>query len=206
MSLSILFAFWSVSILFVLTPGIDWAYAISSGMQGKKVFPAVSGLLTGHFMAALLVATGVGTLVTHHPILLHALTLAGALYLIWMGWGLIQSPAVIHQDQVEISSSQSWYLRGVYLSGFNPKVLLLFLALLPPFIDAQSALSAQSQILFLAAIHLVSCAAVYFLVGFSAQKVLGSRPNAAKMVSRVSGFAMMIIAMILIYGQFQQMV
>ena len=53
MSLNIMIAFWGVSILFVMTPGIDWAYAISSGIQGKRVLPAVTGLLTGHLMAAL---------------------------------------------------------------------------------------------------------------------------------------------------------
>ena len=48
----------------------------------------------------------------------------------------------------------------------------------------------------------MSCAAVYFLVGFSAQKVLGSRTQAARVVSRVSGALMMLIAMILLLEQF----
>ena len=198
MSLNILIAFWGVSILFVMTPGIDWAYAISSGIQGKRVLPAVTGLLTGHLMAALIVAAGVGTLVTSQPVLLQVLTGIGAVYLLWMGLSLSMRPASISSDQVAIASSKSWYIRGVYLSGLNPKVLLLFLALLPPFIDPQAALSP----VLLAGIHLMSCAAVYFLVGFSAQKVLGTRPQAARVVSRVSGVLMMLIAMILLLEQF----
>ena len=79
MSLNILIAFWGVSILFVMTPGIDWAYAISSGIQGKRVLPAVTGLLTGHLMAALIVAAGVGTLVANQPVLLQVLTAVGSL-------------------------------------------------------------------------------------------------------------------------------
>ena len=198
MSLNILIAFWGVSILFVMTPGIDWAYAISSGIQGKRVLPAVTGLLTGHLMAALIVAAGVGTLVTSQPVLLQVLTGVGAVYLLWMGLSLSMRPATISRDQVVLASSKSWYIRGVYLSGLNPKVLLLFLALLPPFIDPQAALSP----VLLAGIHLMSCAAVYFLVGFSAQKVLGTRPQAARVVSRVSGVLMMFIAMILLLEQF----
>ncbi len=146
------------------------------GIQGKRVLPAVTGLLTGHLMAALIVAAGVGTLVTSQPVLLQVLTGVGAVYLLWMGLSLSMRPASISSDQVTIASSKSWYIRGVYLSGLNPKVLLLFLALLPPFIDPQAALSPTSQIVLLAGIHLMSCAAVYFLVGFSAQKVLGTRP------------------------------
>ena len=198
MSLTILIACWGVSILFVMTPGLDWAYAISSGIQGKRVLPAVTGLLTGHLMAALIVAAGVGTLVTSQPVLLQVLTGVGAVYLLWMGLSLSMRPASISSDQIAIASSKSWYIRGVYLSGLNPKVLLLFLALLPPFIDPQAALSP----VLLAGIHLMSCAAVYFLVGFSAQKVLGTRPQAARVVSRVSGALMMLIAMILLLEQF----
>lgn len=151
-------------------------------------------------MAALIVAAGVGTLVTSQPVLLQVLTGVGAVYLLWMGLSLSMRPASISNDQVAIAS-KSWYIRGVYLSGLNPKVLLLFLALLPPFIDPQAALSPTSQIVLLAGIHLMSCAAVYFLVGFSAQKVLGTRPQAARVVSRVSGALMMLIAMILLLEQ-----
>ena len=142
-------------------------------------------------MAALIVAAGVGTLVTSQPVLLQVLTGVGAVYLLWMGLSLSMRPASISNDQVAIASSKSWYIRGVYLSGLNPKVLLLFLALLSP----------TSQIVLLAGIHLMSCAAVYFLVGFSAQKVLGTRPQAARVVSRVSGALMMLIAMILLLEQ-----
>ncbi|MGE8564424.1 MAG: LysE family transporter, partial [Acinetobacter bohemicus] len=129
-------------------------------------------------------------------------TAVGAVYLLWMGLSLSMRPATISSDQVVLASSKSWYIRGVYLSGLNPKVLLLFLALLPPFIDPQAAFSPTSQIILLAAIHLISCAAVYFLVGFSAQKVLATRPQAAMVVSRVSGALMMLIAMILWLEQF----
>ena len=31
MTLALVAAFWAVSILFVITPGVDWAYAISAG-------------------------------------------------------------------------------------------------------------------------------------------------------------------------------
>ena len=80
-------------------------------------------------MAALIVAAGVGTLVTSQPVLLQVLTGVGAVYLLWMGLSLSMRPASISSDQIAIASSKSWYIRGVYLSGLNPKVLLLFLAL-----------------------------------------------------------------------------
>ncbi len=59
MSLSLLAAFWAVSFLFVITPGVDWAYMISAGLRERVVIPAAAGLLAGHLAATLVVAAGV---------------------------------------------------------------------------------------------------------------------------------------------------
>lgn len=50
-------------------------------------------------------------------------------------------------------------------------------------------------------ITLVGCAAVYFAVGFGAGAVLGARPAAARVVSIVSGVAMIVIGVVLLVGQ-----
>ena len=89
-------AFWAVSFLFVVTPGADWAYAIAAGLRHRVVLPAVGGLLAGHLVATAVVAAGVGALVARLPLLLTVLTLAGALYLVWLGTGTLARPAVPH--------------------------------------------------------------------------------------------------------------
>lgn len=205
MSLNILFAFWSVSILFIITPGVDWAYAISAGIQQKRVVPAVTGLLFGHFIATLIVAAGVGTLIVGYPMVLLLLTIIGALYLLWIGFNLLTHPAKVEHhggENILMLPAKSWFIKGMCISGLNPKVFLLFLALLPPFIDSRASLSASTQIILLGTIHLISCAVVYFLVGFSAQKVLRTRPEVAQIVSRISGVFMILIAIVLIFEQF----
>ncbi len=92
MAFNIFIAFWSVSILFIITPGADWAYAISAGIKGKVVVPAVAGMLFGHFITILLVAAGVGLLVANNPTALMILTVAGSAYLLWMGINLLLTP------------------------------------------------------------------------------------------------------------------
>ncbi|MCG5226806.1 LysE family translocator [Acinetobacter pittii] len=202
MSLNILLAFWSVSILFVITPGVDWAYAISAGIKGNKVLPAVSGLLTGHLIATLFVAAGVGTLITSQPAFLLILTIVGSLYLLWIGFNLFLHPAEISTTNIStphLDSFKTWYIKGICVSGLNPKVFLLFLALLPPFIDQNGSISATYQIILLGLIHIISCGVVYFVVGYSAKKVLSSRPRAAKVVSKLSGALMIMIALFLLW-------
>lgn len=77
MSMEALAAFWAVSMLFVITPGADWAYAITAGMRGRAM-PAVCGLLAGHLAATVIVAAGLGGLVAGVPVALTMLTVLGA--------------------------------------------------------------------------------------------------------------------------------
>lgn len=81
MSLGLVAGFWGVSFLLVLTPGADWAYAITAGLRNSSPLPAVLGMLSGHVLATLVVAAGVGVLVASAPVVLTVLTVAGALYL-----------------------------------------------------------------------------------------------------------------------------
>ena len=202
MTLSIVAAFWAVSFLFIITPGADWAYAISAGMRERRVAPAVAGLLSGHLLATLLVAAGVGALLAKSPVVMSLLTLAGALYLLWLGIAMVRQPSAPEEGQAHVADSWfRWVWKCACVSGLNPKVLLLFLALLPQFTDPLSIWPIPTQLLALGALHAVSCAVVYLLVGFSAQAVLQTRPSAARTVSRVSGVLMAIIALVLLAEQ-----
>ena len=202
MAVSLFAAFWAVSILFVITPGMDWAYAISAGMHGRVVIPAVSGLLLGHFIAILIVAAGIGALVAGNPIALTVLTVIGAAYLLWLGINMFIHPSVPNAGEIqETSSWRRWTIKGACVSGLNPKVFLLFLALLPQFTDPAGSWSIPVQIISLGLIHLFSCGVVYFLVGFSSQTILRTRPRAAQIVSQISAIAMVVIALLLFAEQ-----
>jgi threonine/homoserine/homoserine lactone efflux protein len=195
MTLAIFAAFWAVSILFVITPGVDWAYVISAGIRGRVVVPAVAGLLFGHLLAILIVAVGVGVLVAGNPLILTGLTILGAAYLLWIGVNMLVHPSVPGSSEKQSSGSWvRWAGKGVCVSGMNPKVFLLFLALLPQFTDPHAVWSIPMQILALGLLHLVSCGLVYLLVGFGSQSILQARPQAARVVSRFSGAAMVLIA------------
>jgi threonine/homoserine/homoserine lactone efflux protein len=202
MTFSVFVAFWAVSILFVITPGADWAYAISAGLKGRAVIPAVGGLLSGHLLATVVVAAGVGTLIANHPLALSVLTVVGSGYLLWLGINMLARPASPHADQIDASGSwQRWAIKGFCVSGLNPKVFLLFLALLPQFTDVAAAWPVPVQMIALGLVHTVSCAVIYLLVGFGSQVVLQTRPGAARFVSRFSGAAMIVIALALLAGQ-----
>ncbi|MFK0402940.1 LysE family translocator [Microbacterium sp. NPDC090225] len=201
MTIAAVAAFWGMSMLFIVTPGADWAYAISAGLR-RRTTPAVVGMLAGHVGAAALVAAGVGAAVARYPLALTVLTVAGSLYLVWLGIGTLRSPAVVQEgvDLVEASPGR-WMAKGFGVSGLNPKVFLLFLAILPQFTASASPWPIGVQIAVLGAVHVISCAVVYFAVGFGAASVLRSRPTAARTVSVISGVAMIVIGGVLLITQ-----
>lgn len=209
MNMNTLLTFWGVSALFILTPGADWAYAITAGIRGRVVIPAVFGLLLGHALSTLLVATGIGAIVNSSPLLLQVLTAAGALYLLWLGIGLLKNPAELrHSSALLTTTSQTrhWLVKGLCISGLNPKVFLLFFALLPQFIDLSSGFTVSTQILVLGMIHLATCSVIYYAVGFGSHALLKTRPHAAQRISQVSGALMIIIASLLLIDQSHHLV
>jgi len=195
-------AFWAVSFLFVMTPGADWAYAITAGLRHRSVLPAVTGLLGGHLVATVVVAAGVAALVAGTPLVLTALTAVGAGYLVWLGIGTLARQSAPHATgELAIDAWVRQALRGLAISRMNPKVLLLFLALLPQFTHPTAGFPVAMQILALGSVPVASCAVVYTAVGFGARWVLQARPRAARTVSRFSGAAMVGIGTLLLVEQ-----
>lgn len=202
MDYSLLAAFWIVSFSLVMTPGADWAYAISSGMRNRTLFPAVSGMLLGYVVITVIVAAGVGALVASVPVILTVLTYAGAAYLLWLGVGVLRNPPVPSVGNFnETVNGFRTLMKGFGISGMNPKALLLFLALLPQFTSRDAGWSVGVQIFCMGLVQIINCAIVYSAVGLGSKAILRTRPAAARRVSQFSGVAMMAIAFLLIGEQ-----
>jgi len=203
LAIGMLTAFWLVSFSLVMTPGADWAYAISAGMRHRAIMPAVSGMLLGYVVITLTVAAGVGALVASLPAVLSVLTVLGAGYLLWLGANILVHPPVpAAGDDRDSSSWPGWVMRGFAVSGMNPKALLLFLALLPQFTSRDGAWPVAAQITAMGLVQIVNCAVVYSLVGIGSGIVLQTRPQLARKVSQASGAMMIVIAMALLAEQF----
>lgn len=185
-------AFWGLDLMLVMTPGADWAYAIASGLRDRSVLPAVAGMMLAYFAMTLAVATGVGAVVANNPLALTLLTAAGAAYLVWMGLATLRSQSVVVASAEALPATAWWarLLKGVGISGTNPKAFLLFLALLPQFTAPDGDWSLARQLAVLGLVHTLNCGAVYLGVGVASRAVLRTRPIVARAVSRASGMAM----------------
>ncbi|MGW3202849.1 LysE family translocator [Streptomyces sp. NPDC001135] len=191
MDSGLLFSFLAVDLLLVCVPGADWAYVIATALRGRPVPRAVAGLVCGYALHTALATAGLAVLVAGSPQLLTALTVAGAGYLLWLGWGVLRRPAVPGADGTSPADGRL-FLRGATISGLNPKGLLLYLSVLPQFLTLRGThLPVPVQTAALGLLHMACCAVVYLTVGLLSRALLAARPAAARAVTRTSGAAML---------------
>jgi threonine/homoserine/homoserine lactone efflux protein len=192
-------AFWLVALLLVVVPGADWAFTIGAGLRGQSILPAVGGLVIGYTVVTAAVAAGVGALVAESPAILTGLTIVGGAYLIWHGATTANHPSTPHTAS-DPTTGTGWntFVRGVGVSGLNPKGLLILLALLPQFTDPASGWPVAAQIGVLGLVFIATCAVFYVVVGSLARTVLRARPAVARLISRLSGAAMVVIGAALV--------
>jgi threonine/homoserine/homoserine lactone efflux protein len=196
-------AFWVVSLLLVLVPGPDWAYAVAAGLGGRPVVPAVCGLVLGYVALTAVVAAGVAAVVVRTPAMLSGLTVAGAVYLTWLGTATVRTaggtgaPAAPRRH-----GARSALLAGAGTSGLNPKGLLLVVALLPQFTDTAAPWPLAVQTVVLGLVHAANCGAVYLAVGLLARRVIRTRPSVTRAVTLLSGVVMVILGVALVAERF----
>lgn len=203
--------------LMVVLPGPDWAFLIASGVRERSIVPSLAGILAGYVVTVAAVAVGVGAVVAALPGFIVGLTFAAAGYLTYLGVRVLREPpvvvataggaaagsAVVADGAPDAASARPWLrlLQGAGVSGLNPKGLLVLVVLLPQFTDAAGAWPIPLQLAVLGLIYLAACALVYSVVGFGARTVLRLRPSAMRIVSRVSGAAMIVLAVVLVVEQ-----
>jgi threonine/homoserine/homoserine lactone efflux protein len=130
---------WTVmSIGLVLLPGPDTmlvaGHAARRGM--KAGMAAIGGIQLGGLFYMLLCGFGFLSVLNAVPGLFMAVKIAGALYLAWMGLGLLRGamkPAPAEQA-AKLRLGGSPFMQGFISTVLNPKVAIFFLAALPQFV------------------------------------------------------------------------
>ena len=199
MAASSIAAFWVVALLLIVVPGADWAFVIGTVLGGRSVLPAVSGLVLGYAGVTIVVAAGVGAVVARSPAALTALTVAGGLYLIWLGARTFARPGGHGLPAgAEPGTGRSALVRGLGVSGLNPKGLLVYLAVLPQFTTPRGPWPLTAQLGVLGLVFVLTCGAFYLSLGSVARRILESRPGTARAITRFSGAAMVVIGLLLL--------
>lgn len=152
-TLSQLFPFAAIALGMVLTPGPNMIYLISRSIcQGRTAgFISLGGVALGFLVYMLCAALGITALVMAVPFAYDALRLGGALYLAYLAWQAIK-PGGRSPFQVQSlpqDSPRKLFTMGLVTNLLNPKVAVMYMSLLPQFIDPNGHGSVLAQSLVL---------------------------------------------------------
>ena len=150
--------FLGVMAVMAVTPGPANLFAIATGMErGKRaVLIAVAGMNVATLVWFGAAALGLGALVTAFPQAFRLIAVAGALYVAWLGVSSIRG--AFRPAAAEVSTEGRTQLRRpAFVDGFlvqiaNPKAILFFTAVLPPFLDVHRPAAPQLALFAVAVI------------------------------------------------------
>lgn len=134
-----LIAFALVALGMVLTPGPNMIYLISRSICQGRVAGLISlgGVALGFLFYMLCAALGITSLIFAVPYAYDALRLTGAAYLLYLAWQALRpngrSPFQVRD--LPRDSNRKLFTMGLVTNLLNPKAAMLYLSLLPQFID-----------------------------------------------------------------------
>jgi threonine/homoserine/homoserine lactone efflux protein len=180
---SALLGFALVSLGLVLTPGPNMIYLISRSItQGPAAgLVSLGGVALGFVFYMLCAAFGITALLLAIPFAYDALRFAGAGYMLWLAWQAVKpggrSPFQV--KKLAIDSPPKLFTMGLVTNLLNPKIAMLYLALLPQFIDPTAG-SVLTQSVALGAIQIAISVSVNAMIALAAGSIalfLASRPS-----------------------------
>jgi threonine/homoserine/homoserine lactone efflux protein len=167
-----LLAWSALALIVTLTPGPDTLLVASHGARGgfRAGMAAVLGIMTGVLWYGSLIAFGALSILVAVPALFMAVKIAGALYLAWLGAGMIWSAVRNERDAMAAKplDLRQPYAQGFFTNALNPKVALFYLAALPQF--AGTGADAPMIGLMLLAIHAVFGLVWLSFIAFAASR------------------------------------
>jgi threonine/homoserine/homoserine lactone efflux protein len=188
MSLELYAAYLLACIVLVVVPGPSVTLVVASSLRhGTRAgLLNVAGTLLG--LAIIIAVVGVG-LTSAIEALGHWfdwLRLAGAAYLVWLGWRMLRSEGAIEAQAGTRAPPGGFFTQGLLVSLSNPKTLVFFGAFFPQFIDPVGDYACQIAIMgfTMLAVAAVSDSAYALLSGRAGRLLARQR---VRLASRLSG-------------------
>ena len=197
-----LLGFAVVSAVIIIVPGPGVLFIVGRGLShGRRAAMATAvGHAVGNYAVAACVALGLGTLLERSALLFTTVTLAGALYLIWLGIQAIRHRESLATAMTSVTAPRHGW--RVLLDGFtvgvtNPKAYILFGALLPQFVDRGAGhVPAQMLLLALVSVSLgVVSDCAWGLAASGVRAWFARSPRRFALVGGVGGLAMIAVGL-----------
>jgi threonine/homoserine/homoserine lactone efflux protein len=180
-----LLTFAAIALGMVLTPGPNMIYLISRSISQGRAAGLISlcGIALGFIVYMLCAAYGLTALLMALPYAYDAIRIAGAGYLLWLAWQALRpgGRSSFEVRQLPQDGPGRLFSMGLLTVMLNPKVAVLYLSLLPQFIDPAKG-SVLGQAVVLGSIQIATSLSVNAVIVVSAAfiaRFLQQRPGFA---------------------------
>lgn len=192
-------AFSLVALALTLAPGPDTFLVIANASAGgfRRGFATVLGIVSGGAFYVLLIGCGLARFLLYSPALFHAVKLAGACYLLYLGWGALrgalrrrQADAAAAPAAPPARSVRASYLQGLMTNALNPKIAVFYLAFLPQFMNPGDPVVLKSALLI--GIHYFEGLVWLSLLAYSVGRLgrFMARPKVRRTIDGLLGMTM----------------
>jgi len=184
----------------VIVPGPNMIYLVSRSIaQGRRAgLISLAGVGIGFLVYLLAASAGLATLFALVPEIYLTLKLAGAAYLLWLAWNALRpgGTSVFATQELEPDRPRKLFGMGLLTCLLNPKIAILYISLLPQFLDpSRGHLGLQSLVLGLTQLTVgVAMNAVFVITAGSVAVFLSRRPTWMRIHRYVTGTALAVFA------------
>ena len=152
MQFSLWLALAGAGTLISFTPGAGAISTMSNSLNSgfRRSIWGVLGQQLALIIHIVIVALGVGVLVSGSPVIFNVIRYAGAAYLVYLGIRQFLHKPDLDKEKVENRRNEpalSMFRRGVWVNLLNPKAIVFFLAFMPQFIRPDEPLLQQYVVL-----------------------------------------------------------
>ena len=165
-----------VALGMLLTPGPNMIYLTSRAIgQGRRAgLVSLAGTAVGFLCYLLMAVAGLSVIFSAVPAAFTVLKLAGAAYLAYLAWGMVRpgGRGLFSPGRLDPVGDRRLFGMGLLTNLLNPKIALMYAALLPQFVSAQSG-PVWMQLLQLGAVQIVIAVAGNAMIVLGAAKVSG---------------------------------
>jgi threonine/homoserine/homoserine lactone efflux protein len=190
--LPLLFAFLATILVLVVTPGVDTAIVLRTATADGRQQAALAacGVALGCLCWGAIASLGLGALLRASVLAYTVVKFAGAAYLTWLGVRLLITPRrALHADAglKRSANAQDAFLRGFLSNILNPKVGVFYVTFLPQFVPPRADVAVYS--FCLACLHVILTLAWFaaLIAATVPLKTFFQRPQAVKILDRVTG-------------------
>ena len=171
-----------VALTLVLTPGPNMLYLVSRTLtQGRPAgLVSLGGVALGFVAYVAATALGLATVFTTVPVAYTTLKVAGACYLLYLAWQALRPGAnpVFAVRELPRDSPRRLFAMGFVTNLLNPKIAILYVSLLPQFVDPDRG-AVAAQVLILGAVQVAIAITLNGLIVLTAGRLaalLATRP------------------------------